>query len=124
MHRSHESGEDYLETILLLKRRKGSVRSVDIANELGYSRPSVSRAVGILKKDGSILMADNGEIELTQKGQALAEAVYEKHTSLTEFLMKTAGVDAETAETDACRIEHIISPQTFDGIKTYLRSQH
>jgi Mn-dependent DtxR family transcriptional regulator len=124
MHRSHESGEDYLETILLLKRRKGSVRSVDIANELGYSRPSVSRAVGILKKDGSILMADNGEIELTQKGQALAEAVYEKHTSLTEFLMKTAGVDAETAETDACRIEHIISPQTFEGIKTYLRSQH
>ncbi len=124
MHRSHESGEDYLETILLLTRRKGSVRSVDIANERGYSRPSVSRAVGILKKDGSILMADNGEIELTQKGQALAEAVYEKHTSLTEFLMKTAGVDAETAETDACRIEHIISPQTFEGIKTYLRSQH
>ena len=121
--RIHRSAEDYLETILLLKRRKGNVRSVDIANELGYSRPSVSRAVGILKKDGSIRVADNGEIELTQKGQALAEAVYEKHTSLTEFLMKTAGVDAETAEADACRIEHIISPQTFEGIKSYLRSQ-
>ena len=122
MHRSHESGEDYLETILLLKRRKGSVRSVDIANELGYSRPSVSRAVGILKKDGSIVMAANGEIELTHQGLELAEAVYEKHTNLTEFLMKTAGVDAQTAETDACRIEHIISPETFEGIKSYLSS--
>ena len=122
MKRTNESGEDYLETIYLLKKKNGVVRSVDIADELGYSRPSISRAVGILKKDGCINMAANGELELTEKGLAMAEEIYDKHTTLTEFLMTTAGVDENTAETDACRIEHIISPDTFSGIKKYLKN--
>ena len=106
----HESGEDYIETIYLLKKKKGVVRSIDVANELGFSRPSVSRAVGLLKEQGLVTMDGSGELK-----------VYEKHTNLTTFLMMTAGVDAETAETDACRIEHIISPATFKGIKKYIK---
>ena len=117
----HESGEDYIETIYLLKKRKGLVRSIDVANELNFSRPSVSRAVGILKENGLITMEEDGELNLTEEGLRLAKKVYEKHTNLTTFLMMTAGVDEETAETDACRIEHIISPQTFKGIKKYIK---
>ena len=117
----HESGEDYIETIYLLKKKKGLVRSIDVANELNFSRPSVSRAVGILKENGLITMEDDGELNLTEEGLRLAKKVYEKHTNLTTFLMMTAGVDAETAETDACRIEHIISPQTFKGIKKFIK---
>ena len=117
----HESGEDYIETIYLLKKRKGLVRSIDVANELGFSRPSVSRAVGILKENGLITMEEDGELNLTDDGLRVAKKVYEKHTTLTTFLMMTAGVDAETAETDACRIEHIISPQTFKGIKKFIK---
>ena len=123
MKKTHESMEDYLETILLLRKKTGKVRSVDIALEFGYSRPSISRAVGLMKKDGTITMADNGEIELTERGLRLAEAVYEKHTALTRFLMLTAGVDESTAENDACRIEHIISAETFEGIKNYLKNK-
>ncbi len=117
----HESGEDYIETIYLLKKRNGSVRSIDVANELNYSRPSVSRAVGLLKDSGLLTVEDDGELVLTDEGVKTAKAVYEKHTNLTKFLMMTAGVDAETAETDACRIEHIISPQTFKGIKKFIK---
>ena len=117
----HESGEDYIETIYLLKKKKGLVRSIDVANELGFSRPSVSRAVGILKENGLITMEEDGELNLTEEGIRLAKKVYEKHTNLTTFLMMTAGVDEVTAETDACRIEHIISPQTFKGIKKYIK---
>ncbi len=117
----HESGEDYIETIYLLKKRNGSVRSIDVANELNYSRPSVSRAVGLLKDGGLLTVEDDGELVLTDEGVKTAKAVYEKHTNLTKFLMMTAGVDAETAETDACRIEHIISPQTFKGIKKFIK---
>ena len=117
----HESGEDYIETIYLLKKRKGLVRSIDVANELGFSRPSVSRAVGILKENGLITMEEDGELNLTDEGLRVAKKVYEKHTTLTTFLMMTAGVDADTAETDACRIEHIISPQTFKGIKKFIK---
>lgn len=117
----HESGEDYIETIYLIKKRKGVVRSVDVARELGFSRPSVSRAVGILKDNGLLTMEEDGELNLTEEGLRLARKVYEKHTNLTAFLMMTAGVDAETAETDACRIEHIISPATFKGIKKYIK---
>ena len=117
----HESGEDYIETIYVLKKRNGTVRSIDVANELNYSRPSVSRAVGILKDNGLITVENDGELVLTEAGMKTAKAVYEKHTSLTKFLMLTAGVDAETAETDACRIEHIISPETFKGIKKYIK---
>ncbi len=117
----HESGEDYIETIYLLKKKRGTVRSIDVANELGFSRPSVSRAVGILKDNGLITVESDGELVLTEEGLKTAKHVYEKHTNLTKFLMMTAGVDAATAENDACRIEHIISPETFRGIKKYLK---
>ncbi|SHH41069.1 iron (metal) dependent repressor, DtxR family [Butyrivibrio fibrisolvens DSM 3071] len=117
----HESGEDYLETIYILKKRNGSVRSVDVANELNFSRPSVSRAVGILKEDGYLTVGEDGELVLTKLGTEKAKNVYDRHTSLTKFLMLTAGVDEQTAETDACRIEHIISASTFAGIKKYIK---
>ncbi len=117
----HESGEDYIETIYLLKKKKGHVRSIDVANELGFSRPSVSRAVGLLKDQGLLNMDDDGALILTEAGIKLAKKIYEKHTNLTMFLMMTAGVDARVAETDACRIEHIISPETFRGIKKYIK---
>ncbi len=117
----HESGEDYIETIYLLKKRNGSVRSVDVANELNFSRPSVSRAVGILRENGLITMDEDGELNLTETGLKTAKSVYEKHTNLTKFLMITAGVDETIAENDACRIEHIISPETFKGIKRFLK---
>lgn len=117
----HESGEDYIETIYLLKKRKGSVRSIDVANELGFSRPSVSRAVSILKEKGLITMEEDGELSLTEEGLKTAKHVYEKHTNLTKFLVMTAGVSEEIAENDACRIEHIISPETFKGIKKFIK---
>ena len=118
----HESGEDYIETIYILKKRTGMVRSIDIAQELGFSRPSVSRAVGVLKENGMITMAEDGEINLTERGLKKAKKVYERHTTLTKFLRLVAGVDAETAERDGCRIEHILSPETFKGIKEYMKS--
>ncbi|MBE5860790.1 MAG: metal-dependent transcriptional regulator [Butyrivibrio sp.] len=117
----HESGEDYIETIYLLKKKKGFVRSIDVASELNFSRPSVSRAVGILKEDGYLTVGKDGELELTEQGLKKAKSVYEKHTNLTKFLMLTAKVNADVAENDACRIEHIISPETFKGIKKYLK---
>ena len=117
----HESGEDYIETIYLLKKKKGVVRSIDVANELGFSRPSVSRGVGILKENGLVIMEDDGELKLTEEGLKTAKKVYEKHTNLTKLLMLTAGVNEEIAETDACRIEHIISPETFRGIKKFIK---
>ncbi len=117
----HESGEDYIETIYLLKKKKGAVRSIDVANELGFSRPSVSRAVSILKENGLITVEGDGELVLTEEGVKTAKHVYEKHTNLTKFLMMTAGVNEKIAETDACRIEHIISPETFKGIKRYIK---
>ncbi len=117
----HESGEDYIETIYLLKKKKGMVRSIDVATELGFSRPSVSRAVGILKDDGYITVEKDGELVLTELGLKKAKSVYERHTNLTKFLMITAGVDEETAENDACRIEHIISKETFKGIKKFIK---
>lgn len=117
----HESGEDYIETIYLLKKKKGTVRSIDVANELGFSRPSVSRAVGILKENGLITVEDDGELVLTDEGLKTAKAVYEKHKFLTTFLMLTTGVNETIAENDACRIEHIISPETFKGIKKFVK---
>ena len=117
----HESGEDYIETIYLLKKKKGVVRSIDVATELGFSRPSVSRAVGILKENGLIIMEDDGSLNLTDEGAKVAKAVYAKHTNITKFLMMTTGVNEKIAEADACRIEHIISPETFKGIKKYIK---
>ena len=118
-----ESGEDYIETIFMLKKRMGHVRSVDVAQELKFSRPSVSRAIGILRDQGLLLMNNDGGLELTEEGTRLAEEVYEKHTTLTRFLRAVTKVDAVVAEKDACRIEHIISSKTFEGIKRFL-SEH
>lgn len=116
-----ESGEDYIETIYLLKK-KGVVYSIDVAREMGFSRPSVSRAMGILKESGYITMDEKTkEINLTELGKKKATEVYDRHKTLTSFLMKTAGVSAKVAETDACRIEHILSPSTFKGIKKFMK---
>ena len=112
----HESGEMYLETILILKNRFGYVRSIDIANEMGVSKPSVSRAVGLLKDNGYIAFDPNGMILLTDTGRAVAEKIYDRHQVLTRYFINI-GVSEETASKDACKIEHIISDETFDIIK-------
>ena len=116
----YESGENYLETILMLKEQQGTVRSIDIARTLNFSKPSVSRAVSILKEDGYITMEAGGDIELTEKGREKAAAIYERHKLLTSFLQKVAGVTEEVAEDDACRMEHIISDEVFQGIKRFM----
>lgn len=116
----YESGENYLETILVLSKRNSSVRAIDIAREMEFSKPSVSRAVGILKEEGYIAIDEVGNINLTDKGKQKADSVYERHQLLTEFLITTAGVPAETAEEDACKMEHVISEDTFHGIKEFL----
>ena len=115
----YESGENYLETIYLLKKRNGQVRSIDIARELEFSKPSVSRAVGILKEDGFIKIDNEGLIELTNDGKIKAEKIFEQHQNLTTFLINI-GISKETAEEDACKIEHVISEETSQGIKEYL----
>ncbi len=118
----YESGENYLETIYILKKKYGFVRSVDIAKELNFSKPSVSRAIGILRDDGHIDVGENGNIILTEKGAEKAKAIYEKHLILTKFLVEVLKVEPKTAEADACRIEHIISEETFKKFKAYLKS--
>ena len=118
-----ESGEDYIETIYRLKKKNGTVYSIDIAKELGFSRPSVSRAMGILRDEEYIKMDEiSKEINLTEKGRRKAVDIYDRHKTLTSFLQMTAGVSAKIAEADACRIEHIISPSTFRGIKNYMKN--
>lgn len=119
MAKIYESGEMYLETILVLKRRTGEVRSIDIAREMNLSKPSVSRAVGILKKDKYIEIDKDGYITLTESGQNVAENIYERHCVLTACLIKL-GVDEKTAAEDACKIEHDISDQTFTKIKEHI----
>ena len=116
----HESGEMYLETILLLKNRFGYVRSIDIAKELGYSKPSVSRAVSLLRENEYICLDPNGMILLTDKGMEIAESIYDRHKSLTTFLTKI-GVSEKTAQDDACRIEHVISEETLEAIKKWIK---
>ncbi|MDD3428646.1 MAG: metal-dependent transcriptional regulator [Oscillospiraceae bacterium] len=115
-----ESGENYLETILMLEKKKGTVRSVDIAAELGFSKPSVSRAMGILRQEGFIEPDIAGAVKLTEKGRQKAASVYERHLVLTGFLTKILEVDQHTAEEDACRMEHVISQVTFEKIKEKL----
>ena len=117
----YESGENYLETILMLKEKKGSVRSIDVARELNFSKPSVSRAMGILKESGYIVIDGGGEIGLTEEGREKAEQIYERHRLLTKFLQRVAGVSEETAETDACKMEHIVSEEVFQGIKKFMQ---
>ena len=112
----HKSAENYLETILLLEKRLDSVRSVDVANELGFSKPSVSIAMKNLRENGHIVMDGKGAILLTDSGRQVAEIIYERHTLLTDFFV-SLGVDYETAAEDACNMEHIISPKSFAAIK-------
>lgn len=115
------SGEMYLETIYVLSQRNPQVRSVDIAEHMNYSKPSVSRAVGLLKQDGYITLNENAHIALTDRGLDLARKIYERHTVLSKALM-LLGVDEQTATEDACRIEHVISDQTMAAIKAHLES--
>ncbi|MBE6976816.1 MAG: metal-dependent transcriptional regulator [Ruminococcaceae bacterium] len=115
-----ESGEMYLETILILSRQKGAVRSVDISEYMGYSKPSVSRAVGLLKSGNYITIQDDGYIYLTPEGRQIAEDILNRHTLLTEMLVKI-GVSRETASADACKMEHILSEETFEAIKNILK---
>jgi len=112
-----ESGENYLETILLLQKRKGYVRSIDVAAELNFSKASISRAMSILRRENLILMEADGNIVLTELGMSKAQSVLERHLVITAFLEKVLGVPYEIADKDACRIEHIISQETFDSIK-------
>ena len=113
-----ESGEMYLETILYLTKEKGSVRAIDVAEHMGYSKPSVSRAVGLLKNGGYITVDEEGYLVLTDSGRSVAEKIYERHTILTEFFI-SLGIDRETASDDACKIEHHLSDTTFSAIKRH-----
>ena len=114
-----ESGEMYLETIHLLLQKKGHVRSVDISEHMGYSKPSVSRAMGLLKAGGYILMDKDGSITLTNEGLALAEKIYQRHTVLTRLLV-TLGVDEKIAAEDACKLEHAISDDSMAAICRFI----
>ena len=116
-----ESAENYLETILMLKASNGNVRSIDIANELGYSKPSVSIAMKRLREKGHIVVEDGGNIELTDEGRKIAEKIYERHVLLTDLLMRI-GVSADVAEEDACRVEHYISEETLSTLKEHIES--
>ena len=118
--RLHESGEMYLETILILSQKQNMVRSIDIAEDMGFSKPAVSRAMAKLKADKYILIDSEGYIALTESGRQIAEKIYERHTILTRFLIRL-GVDEETAAADACKIEHDMSDKTFDAIKNHVR---
>ena len=115
-----ESGEMYLETIYILSEKTGAVRSIDVGEYMGYSKPSVSRAVGILKKGGYLLMYKDGYLTLTESGLAVAKKIYERHTLLTDFLIRL-GVNEKTAVEDACKIEHDISDETFDALKKHAK---
>lgn len=116
----HESGENYLETILMLKQKKGTVHSIDIARALNFSKPSVSRAMGILRENGFITMGRTGEITLTETGLAKAEQIYDRHKILSAFLQDFIGVDSEIAEENACRMEHILDQEVMDGITEFM----
>lgn len=116
-----ESGENYLETILILQNRNGYVRSIDVATELDFTKASVSRAMSILKEAGYLIMQTNGNLVLTESGRAKAEAVYERHQLIAKFLEMTLGVSPETATQDSCRIEHIISEESFDRIREFIK---
>ena len=115
-----ESGEMYLESIYRLCQEKGRVRSVEVAECMNYSKPSVSRAVGLLKKDGFIEMDSDGYILLTDSGKKKAKSIFERHTVLTNMLI-SLGVDSKTADEDACRMEHVISEATFNAMKKHIR---
>ena len=114
-----ESGEMYLEAILVLSEKQGHVRSVDVSEYLGYSKPSVSRAVGLLKNGGYLVMEDDGALVLTESGREIGRKIYARHTLLTDILIKM-GVSPETAAADACKLEHAISDESFEAIQRYI----
>ena len=115
----HESAEMYLETIYLLSQQRQSVRSIDVAEHMGYSKPSISRAMGLLKQGGYVAVDEDGFLRLTETGLAVAQKVFERHTIVSRFLMKL-GVDEATAVEDACKIEHVISDASLAAIKAHL----
>ena len=115
----HESGEDYLEAILMIKERNGNVRSIDVAHELSFSKPSVSVAMKNLKANNYITVDENGYINLTETGQEIADKIYERHTFLTNWLT-SIGVDPEVAAEDAGKMEHAISSESFTAIKNFI----
>lgn len=114
----HASGEDYLEAVLILQKQKGesAVRSIDLARHMGFSKPSISHAVGVLRDGGFLVMDKDGFLHLTERGREVAEKIYERHRFFTQWLIK-AGIDPETAEQDACRMEHTISQKSFEQIQ-------
>lgn len=116
--RLQESGEMYLETILILSKKNPNVRSIDVCEYMGYSKPSVSRAVGLLRDGGFLAVDKNGYLFLTSEGRAVAEKTYERHTALTDFFV-SLGVDPDIAVNDACKIEHDISDESFEAIKKF-----
>ena len=115
----HESGEMYLETIYVLSKERPVVRAIDVGEHMGFSKPSVSRALGLLKESGHVVADSNGYLSLTETGNAIAEKIFERHTILTHIIM-SLGVSEETASADACRMEHVISDETFDAFKKHL----
>ncbi|MGI6031286.1 MAG: metal-dependent transcriptional regulator [Eubacteriales bacterium] len=114
-----ESAENYLEAILMIKGEKGKVRSIDVARHMNFSKPSVSRAMSLLRENGHITMDEEGWLELTESGQAIAQTIFERHQLLTQWLIRL-GVDPQVAAEDACRMEHDISPQTFQCLKDHI----
>ena len=116
----HESGEDYLEAILMIKKRSGNVRSIDVARELSFSKPSVSVAMKNLREKNNITVTKEGYIYLTDSGREIAEMIYERHELLTDWLTRL-GVDPKIAAEDACRMEHVISKESFDAIKKHIK---
>lgn len=120
--RIKESAENYLETILILKDKKGTVRSVDVANELGFAKPSVSVAMKTFREEGYITVEENGNIALTEKGYEIASKMYERHKIIAKALM-ALGVSEENANEDSCKIEHDISSESFEKIKEYLENK-
>ena len=115
----HESAEMYLETIYLLSQSSTNVRSIDIAEHMSYSKPSVSRAVGLLKQGGYLMMEKDGTLTLTEAGLTVAKNIFERHTILTNLLTRL-GVDPDIAAEDACKMEHVISDETFEAIKQHM----
>lgn len=118
----YASGEDYLEAVLVLQKKKVMVRSVDLARHMGFSKPSISHAVGVLKNGGFLTVDEDGYFHLTEDGREVAEKIYERHQFFTEQLV-AVGVDRETAERDACRIEHAISEEAFQKLKALVEKQ-
>ena len=119
----HASGEDYLEAVLILQKKQGMVRSIDLARHMGFSKPSISHAVGVLKNGDFLTVDEDGYLNLTNAGREVAEKIYERHQFFTEQLV-AVGVDRETAERDACRIEHVISEEAFEKLTTSVEKKY